>query len=114
MPADTDGSSSVSSALCTMIIRSAFHIFPIRLGQILALAFLTSTSLPKYISLNKVFQPDFQAPLVGGCLGKAGAAVHSSGLQKAPETALLPAEQTSGGAVFQGVYIAGSVTVFGG
>ena len=59
LPADTGGDSSVGSALRTGTIRSALDFVPAPLGQILALAFLTSSSLPKYISLNKAFRPDF-------------------------------------------------------
>ena len=59
LPADTEGESSVGIALRTGTIRSAFDFVPARLGQILTLVLLTSASLPKYISLNKAFQPDF-------------------------------------------------------
>ena len=59
LPADTEGESSVGIALRTGTIRSAFDFIPARLCQIWALAFLTSASLPKYISLNKAFRPDF-------------------------------------------------------
>ncbi len=59
LPADTGGDSSVGSALRTGTIRSALDFVPAQLAQILALAFLTSSSLPKYISLNKAFRPDF-------------------------------------------------------
>ena len=58
-PADTGGDSSIGSALRTGTIRSAFDFVPARLGQILTLALLTSASLPKYISPNKAFRPDF-------------------------------------------------------
>ena len=61
LPADTEGESSVGSALRIGTIRSAFDFLPARLGQILTLILLTSASLPKYISLNKAFRPDFQA-----------------------------------------------------
>ena len=59
LPADTGGESSVSSALRTGTIRSALDSVPARLGQILTLVLLTSASLPKYISPNKAFRPDF-------------------------------------------------------
>ena len=59
LPADTGGESSVGSALRTGTIRSALDFVPARLAQILTLALLTSASLPKYISLNKAFRPDF-------------------------------------------------------
>ena len=59
LPADTGGGSSVGSALRTGTIRSAFEFVPARLSQILTLALLTSASLPKYISPNKAFRPDF-------------------------------------------------------
>ena len=59
LPEDTGGASKVGSALRAGIIRSALEIVPARLGQILTLALLTSASLPKYISLNKSFRPDF-------------------------------------------------------
>ena len=59
LPADTEGESSVGIALRTGTIRSAFDFVPARLGQILTLVLLTSASLPKYISLNKAFRPDF-------------------------------------------------------
>ncbi len=59
LPADTGGDSSVGSAPRTGTIRSAFDFVPARLGQILTLALLTSASLPKYISPNKAFRPDF-------------------------------------------------------
>ena len=50
----------VGSALRAGTIRSAFDFVPARLGQILTtLALLTSASLPKLISLNKAFRPDF-------------------------------------------------------
>ena len=58
LPTDTEGGSSVGSALRTGTIRSALDFVPARLAQILALALLTSASLPKYISLNKAFRPD--------------------------------------------------------
>ena len=57
--ADTGRESSVSSALRTGTIRSALDSVPARLGQILTLVLLTSASLPKYISPNKAFRPDF-------------------------------------------------------
>ena len=60
LPADTEGGSSVGSGLPrTGTIRSAFDFVPARLGQILTLALFTSASLPKYISPNKAFRPDF-------------------------------------------------------
>ena len=59
LPADTEGESSVGIALRTGTIRFAFDFVPARLGQILTLVLLTSASLPKYISLNKAFRPDF-------------------------------------------------------
>ena len=59
LPADTEGESSVGSALRTGTIRSAFDFLPARLCQIWALALLASASLPKFISLNKAFRPDF-------------------------------------------------------
>ena len=59
LPADTGGDSSVGSAFRTGTIRSALDFVPARLAQILTLALLTSASLPKYISLNKAFRPDF-------------------------------------------------------
>ena len=59
LPANTGGGSSAGSALRARTIRSALEIVPARLGQILTLALLASASLPKYISLNKAFRPDF-------------------------------------------------------
>ena len=59
LPANTGGGSSAGSALRAGTIRSALEIVPARLGQILTLALLASASLPKYISLNKAFRPDF-------------------------------------------------------
>ena len=59
LPEDTGGASKVGSALRTGTIRSAFDFVPAQLGQILTLALLTSASLPKYISPNKAFRPDF-------------------------------------------------------
>ena len=59
LPAGTGGGSSVGSVLRTGTIRSAFDFVPARLGQILTLALLASASLPKYISPNKAFRPDF-------------------------------------------------------
>ena len=56
LPADTGGDSSVGSAFRT---GSALDFVPARLAQILTLALLTSASLPKYISPNKAFRPDF-------------------------------------------------------
>ncbi len=61
LPANTGGGSSVGSALRTGTIRSALEIVPARLCQILTLALLASASLPKYISTNRAFRPDFQA-----------------------------------------------------
>ena len=55
LPADTGG----DSALRAKTIRSAFDFVPARLCQILTLVLLRSASLPKYISLNKAFRPDF-------------------------------------------------------
>ncbi len=49
----------VGSALRTWTIRCAHESVPARLGQILILTLFTSASLPKYISLNKAFRPDF-------------------------------------------------------
>ena len=59
LPADTEGESSVGSALRAGTIRSALEIVPARLGQILTMALLASASLPEYIFLNKAFRPDF-------------------------------------------------------
>ena len=59
LPAGTGGGSSIGSALRTGTIRSALDFVPARLGHILTLALLASASLPKYISLNKAFRPDF-------------------------------------------------------
>ena len=59
LPANTGGGSSAGSALRAGTIRSALEIVPARIGQILTLALLASASLPKYISLNKAFRPDF-------------------------------------------------------
>ena len=59
LPADTGGSSGVGSALRAGTIRSALDFVPARLAQILTLALLTSASLPKCISLEKAFRPDF-------------------------------------------------------
>ena len=59
LPADTGGDSSVGSAFRTGTIRAALDFVPARLAQILTLALLTSASLPKYISPNKAFRPDF-------------------------------------------------------
>ena len=59
LPVGTAGDSSVGSALSTVTISSAIDSVPARLGQILTLAFLVSASLPKYISPNKAFRPDF-------------------------------------------------------
>ena len=60
LPADTSGDSSGGSDLRTGTIPSTFDFVPARLGQILTLALLTSASLPKYISPNTAFRPDFQ------------------------------------------------------
>ncbi len=62
LPANTGCGSSVGRALRAGTIRSALEIVPARLAQILILALLTAASLPKYISRNKAFRPDFQAP----------------------------------------------------
>ena len=59
LPADNGGDSSVGNALRTKTIRSAFDFVPVRLRQILTLALLASTLLPKYTSLNKAFRLDF-------------------------------------------------------
>ena len=59
LPANTGCDSSAGSAFRTGTIRSALDFVPARLAQILTLALLTSASLPKYISLNKAFRPDF-------------------------------------------------------
>ena len=60
LPDDTGGASKVGSALRAGTIRSAFDFVPARLGQILTtLALLTSASLPKFISPNRAFRPDF-------------------------------------------------------
>ena len=59
LPASTGGDSSVGSALRARTIRSAFDFVPAWLGQILTLALLTVASLPKYISPNRAFRPDF-------------------------------------------------------
>ena len=59
LPAGTGGGSGGGSALRTGTTRSAFDFVAARLGQILTLASLVSASLPKYISLNKAFRPDF-------------------------------------------------------
>ena len=59
LPANTGGGSSVGSALRAGTIRSALYFVPARLAQILSLALLAAASLPKYISLNKAFRPDF-------------------------------------------------------
>ena len=59
LPANTGGGSSVGSTLRAGTIRSALYFVPARLAQILSLALLAAASLPKYISLNKAFRPDF-------------------------------------------------------
>ena len=59
LPADTGGSSGVGSALRAGTIRSALDFVPARLAQILTLALLTAASLPKCISLERAFRPDF-------------------------------------------------------
>ena len=59
MPADTDGDFCVRSALRTGNISTASDLVTARLGQILTLALLTLASLPKFISPDKVFRPDF-------------------------------------------------------
>ena len=59
LPAGAGGGSSIGRSLRTETIRSAFDFVPARLCQILTLALLTSASLPKYISTDKAFRPDF-------------------------------------------------------
>ena len=58
-PANTGGDSSAGSALRAGTIHSTVDFIPVRLCQIWTLALLASGSLPKYISPNKAFQPDF-------------------------------------------------------
>ena len=53
------GGSSIGRSLRTETIRSAFDFVPARLCQILTLALLALASLPKYISTDKAFRPDF-------------------------------------------------------
>ena len=55
----TGGSCSVGISLRTKAIHSALESVPARLGQAMSLALLASTSLPKFISPNKAFRPDF-------------------------------------------------------
>ena len=59
LPEDTGDASKVGSALRTGTIRSTVDFIPARLCQIWALALLTSASLPKFISPNRAFRPDF-------------------------------------------------------
>ena len=59
LPANTGDDSSAGSALHAGTIRSAFDFVPARLCQILTLALLALASLPKYISTDKAFRPDF-------------------------------------------------------
>ena len=59
LPANTGGGSNVGSAIRAGTIRSVLDFVPTRLAQILTLALLASASLPKCISLNKAFRPDF-------------------------------------------------------
>ena len=58
-PEDTGGASKVGSALRAGTIHSTVDFIPARLCQIWALALLTSASLPKFISPNRAFRPDF-------------------------------------------------------
>ena len=57
--AGAGGGSSIGRSLRTETIRSAFDFVPARLCQILTLALLALASLPKYISTDKAFRPDF-------------------------------------------------------
>ena len=57
---DTGGRCSVASSLRIKAIRSALEFVPARRGQAMSLALLASTSLPKFITLNKAFRPDFK------------------------------------------------------
>ena len=59
LPGGAGGSCSVASSLRTKAIRSALGFVSARLGQAMSPALLASTSLPKFISPNKVFRPDF-------------------------------------------------------
>ena len=59
LPEDTGGASKVGSALRAGTIHSTVDFIPARLCQIWALALLTSASLPKLISPNRAFRPDF-------------------------------------------------------
>ncbi len=59
LPGGTCGSFSVGNSLRTKAIRSALESVPTRLGQAMSLALIASTSLPKFISPNKAFRPDF-------------------------------------------------------
>ena len=62
LPGRTSGSCSVGSSLRTKAIRSALDFVSARLGQVMPLALLESTSLPKFIpsiSSHKAFRPDF-------------------------------------------------------
>ena len=59
LPAGAGGGSSIGRSLRTETIRSAFDFVPARLCQILTLALLALASLPKYISTDKAFRPDF-------------------------------------------------------
>ena len=59
LPAGAGGGSSIGRSLRTETIRSAFDFVPARLCQILTLALLALASLPKYISTNRAFRPDF-------------------------------------------------------
>ena len=59
LTAGTGGSCSVGSSLRTKAIRSALDFVPARISQAMSLALLASALLPKYISPNKAFRPDF-------------------------------------------------------
>ena len=60
LPEDTGGASKAGSALRAGTIHSTVDFIPARLCRIWALlALLTSASLPKFISLNRAFRPDF-------------------------------------------------------
>ena len=59
LPSGTGGSCSVGSSLRIRAICSVLDFVPARLSQAMSLALLASTSLLKYISLNKAFRPDF-------------------------------------------------------
>ena len=56
---DIGGPSKVGSVLRIRTIHSTVDFIPARLCQIWALALLTSASLPKFISPNRAFRPDF-------------------------------------------------------